>query len=346
MTEPTNLSAVIARRPELRRWLALHTAASGLILLVVALVQGQSGTAALGLCALMFATAGIALAVPATTRSLHVAPVLLALDMGIAIVVLAPNGGPAMLAAVYCGVLIPFAMQSRRATVAHLAFTTVVLSTAVLVGGATTVTAIVGVTVLPVMWGLGGFVTGVWEQAEAQERELERLSRRDPLTGLSNRRGLDERLAYELARHAESNRRLTVVMLDLNGFKAINDALGHAAGDELLCTAADTLRTVVRDQDTVGRQGGDEFCVLAPETGPEAAETVVQKIRAMLAGAGVAAAVGAATFPDDARDAESLITVADARQRADKPLAPAHAEVVATRSSAALPQTARGRSRA
>lgn len=335
MTEPTNLSAVIARRPELRRWLALHTAASGVILLAVALVQGQSATAALGLCALMLTTAGIALAVPATTRSLHVAPVLLALDMGIATVVLAPNGGPAMLAAVYCGVLIPFAMQSRRATVAHLAFTTVVLFAAVLVGGATTVTVLVGVTVLPVMWGLGGFVTFVWEQAEVQERELERLSRRDPLTGLSNRRGLDERLAYELARHAESNRRLTVVMLDLNGFKAINDALGHAAGDELLCTAADTLRTVVRDQDTVGRQGGDEFCVLAPETCPEAAKTVVQKIRAMLAGAGVAAAVGAATFPDDARDAESLITVADARQRADKPLAPARAEVVATRSPAA-----------
>lgn len=334
MTEPTNLSAVIARRPELRTWFALHTAASGLILLAVALVQGESATVALGLCAVLFATAAIALAVPATTRSLHAAPVLLALDMGIAIVALAPNGAPAALAAVYCGVLIPFAMQSRAATAAHLAFTTVVLFAAVLLGGATTVTVIVVMTVLPVMWGLGGFVGFVWEQAEVQERELERLSRRDPLTGLRNRRGLDERLTYELARHTETGRPLAVVMLDLNGFKAINDALGHAAGDELLCTAADTLRTAVRDQDTVGRQGGDEFCVLAPETGPEAAETVMQKIRAMLAGAGVAAAVGAATFPDDALDAASLITVADARQRADKPLAPARAEVVVTRSSA------------
>ncbi|MGK2938601.1 MAG: diguanylate cyclase [Solirubrobacteraceae bacterium] len=334
MTEPTNLSAVIARRPELRKWFALHAAASGLILLAVALVQGESATVALGLCALMFATAAIALAVPATTRSLHVAPVLLALDMGIAIIALAPNGAPATLTAVYCGVLIPFTMQSRGATAAHLAFATVVLFVSVLLGGATTVTVIVVITALPVMWGLGGFAAFVWEQAEVQELELERLSRRDPLTGLSNRRGLDERLTYELARHADTDRPMSIVMLDLNGFKAINDDLGHAAGDELLCAAADVLRTAVRDQDTVGRQGGDEFCVVAPETGPEAAKTVALKIRAALAGAGVAAAVGAATFPDDALDAESLITVADARQRADKPLAPARAEVVATRSSA------------
>lgn len=335
MTEPTNLSAVIARRPELRRWFAVHTAASGVILLAVALLQGETAAGALGLCALMFGTAAIALAVPATTRSLHAAPVILALDMGVAIVVLAPNGAPAILAAAYCGVLIPFAMQSRRATVAHLAFTTVVLFAAVLLGGATTVTVIVGVTVLPVMSGLGGFVTFVWEQADVQERELERLSRRDPLTGLSNRRGLDERLTYELARHAETAREVSIVVLDLNGFKAINDDLGHAAGDELLCVVAEALRAAVRDQDTVGRQGGDEFCVLAPETGPQDAATLAEKIRAALAAAGISAAVGAATFPGDAPDATSLIAIADARQRADKPHQPAYADVAVRRLPAA-----------
>ncbi|MBJ7518977.1 MAG: GGDEF domain-containing protein [Solirubrobacteraceae bacterium] len=348
---PLPLSATIARQPILRRWLALHTAACGVILAAVALVQGGSLTAAGVLLVLLLATSVFALVVPSTTFTLHVAPVILGVDMAVAIVVLAPSGAPAMLAAVYLGVLIPFVTQSRAATAAYLGLTTVMLLAAVAIGGATTTTAIVAITVLPVMWGLGGFVRVVWEQAGEQERELDRLSRLDPLTGLRNRRALDERLTYELARHTETARAMSVVVLDLNGFKAVNDDLGHQAGDDLLCAVADALEGAVRDQDTVGRQGGDEFCVIAPETGPEEARVLTGKIRAALAaveadGAGIGAALGAATFPDDATGAEALIAVADARQRADKPSPRACDDGDATRWRAAPRRTARGRSRA
>ncbi len=345
------LSATIARQPVLRRWLALHTAACAIILAAVALIQGGTPAAAGALCLLLLTTAAVTLVVPSTTFTLHSMPVILSVDMAVAIVILAPSGGPAMLAAVYLGVLIPFVTQSRAATAGYLGFTTALLIAAVAIGGATTTTVVVAITVVPVMWGLGGFVRVVWEHAGEQERELDRLSRLDPLTGLRNRRALDERLAYELARHTETARVMSVVVLDLNGFKAVNDDLGHAAGDEVLCAVAGALQGAVRDQDTVGRQGGDEFCVIAPETGPDEAEVLTGKIRAALAGIDtsgveIGAALGAATFPDDATGAEALIAIADARQRADKPTPRACDDGDATRWRAAPRRTAPGRSRA
>ena len=78
---------------------------------------------------------------------------------------------------------------------------------------------------------------------------------------------LRERLAYEIARHERHRRPLAVIVLDLDGFKSVNDRFGHAAGDEVLCALAEALTHTVREQDTIVRQGGDEFCVLAPETG-------------------------------------------------------------------------------
>jgi diguanylate cyclase (GGDEF)-like protein len=142
---------------------------------------------------------------------------------------------------------------------------------------------------------------------------------RDPLTGACNRRGLDERLAYEVARHSRERRRFAVVALDLDGFKAVNDRFGHPAGDELLRDVADALRGAVREQDTVARLGGDEFCVLAPETGRQGGRQLAVKIAQAIARVttgidAMSASVGVGVFPDDGRNALSVLEAADAAQ--------------------------------
>ncbi|MEO5375527.1 MAG: GGDEF domain-containing protein [Alphaproteobacteria bacterium] len=96
--------------------------------------------------------------------------------------------------------------------------------------------------------------------------QLERLSLTDELTGLMNRRGIEERLRHELAwsqRHGEGG---VLIFLDLDGFKPINDTFGHEAGDEVLRQVAGLLRGNVRESDSVGRIGGDEFVVLMPRS--------------------------------------------------------------------------------
>jgi diguanylate cyclase (GGDEF)-like protein len=157
-----------------------------------------------------------------------------------------------------------------------------------------------------------------------RERDSLRLSAlRDPLTGLCNRRGLDERIGYEVARHARERRRFTVVAIDLDGFKQVNDRFGHAAGDDLLRDVADALSRAVREQDTVARLGGDEFCVLAPETGRGGGRQLARKIQTAIARSAsglesVSGSVGVAVFPDDGRDALSVLEAADDAQVAAK----------------------------
>ena len=106
-----------------------------------------------------------------------------------------------------------------------------------------------------------------------EERDALRASAlSDPLTGVANRRSLLERIDYEIARHARNRRSFALLMLDLDGFKLLNDRFGHPAGDDLLRDVAAALAGVIRDQDTLARVGGDEFCVLAPETEDAGAE--------------------------------------------------------------------------
>jgi hypothetical protein len=103
-----------------------------------------------------------------------------------------------------------------------------------------------------------------------RERDaLRRSALRDSLTGLSNRRGLDERIGYEIARHGRERRRFAVVAIDLDGFKLVNDRFGHGAGDDVLRDVADALSAEVREQDTVARLGGDEFSPPRPTAAAE-----------------------------------------------------------------------------
>jgi sigma-B regulation protein RsbU (phosphoserine phosphatase) len=112
-------------------------------------------------------------------------------------------------------------------------------------------------------------------------------------------------------------------VIDLDRFKHVNERLGHAAGDEVLRRVARVLCRAVRQQDTVVRQGGDEFAVLAPETDAEGAERLTERIKEQLAevqfeGETIGAAVGFAVFPDEAISTQLLLARADARLLAEK----------------------------
>jgi len=154
---------------------------------------------------------------------------------------------------------------------------------------------------------------------ERERDSMRRSAQRDPLTGAWNRRGLDERIAYEIDRHARECRRFAVVAVDLDGFKRVNDRFGHGAGDELLRDVAAALTSAVRRQDTVARLGGDEFCVLAPETDDGGAEHLAAKLEAAIGRVAVgvdalSGTVGFAIYPEDGRDARAVLEAADAAQ--------------------------------
>ncbi|HEV2999834.1 MAG TPA: GGDEF domain-containing protein [Solirubrobacteraceae bacterium] len=154
-------------------------------------------------------------------------------------------------------------------------------------------------------------------RVEARQAGLRLISQQDPLTGLGNRRLLTDRLAYEIARHRRHSRRFTVFALDLDGFKQVNDRFGHAAGDEILREIARSLEKAVRDQDTVVRLGGDEFCVLAPEMGWEDAEQLAERLELGVETAVggldlLGVSVGFAVFPDEGWTTEHLLSRADA----------------------------------
>jgi diguanylate cyclase (GGDEF)-like protein len=156
----------------------------------------------------------------------------------------------------------------------------------------------------------------VQRRVAVREARLRRLSLRDALTGLANRRALEERMVYEVARHRRHDRTFAVIALDLDGFKLVNDRFGHAAGDDVLREIAHALEGAVRDQDTVVRLGGDEFCVLAPESGDAVAERLTARLRQAVAGAvggleGMGVSAGWAIFPQDGTTAEDLLAVAD-----------------------------------
>ncbi len=121
------------------------------------------------------------------------------------------------------------------------------------------------------------------QQLAQANRELEVLSVTDKLTALFNRVKLDRVLTAELARAHRYGSALSVVMLDIDHFKVVNDPFGHNIGDDVLVDIADTLRVSVRNSDTVGRWGGEEFLVILPSTDLEQAGAVAEKVRGRVA---------------------------------------------------------------
>jgi diguanylate cyclase (GGDEF)-like protein len=120
--------------------------------------------------------------------------------------------------------------------------------------------------------------------------EARQLADLDALTGLHNRRYFHETLARECARAHRYNRRLGLIVFDLDDFKDVNDRIGHLAGDAVLAEAAERVRSVVRSADVPCRVGGDEFAVLMPESGVEQAEQLFGRLQAAISGRPIGAA--------------------------------------------------------
>lgn len=160
-----------------------------------------------------------------------------------------------------------------------------------------------------------------------QSREAyRRLSSEDALTGVGNYRSLIERLRHETARHQRRGREFAILTLDLNDFKMVNETQGHLVGDMLLAIVGSMIDLKVRTEDAVFRQGGDEFSVIAPETGRYQAEQLAGRIGDGLARISsgpvqLSASVGVAIFPHDGTDPGELLDAADAaliyRKRTD-----------------------------
>jgi diguanylate cyclase (GGDEF)-like protein len=144
------------------------------------------------------------------------------------------------------------------------------------------------------------------------------LARVDPLTQLLNVKSLQELGSLEVKKAVRENYAMTAMFIDLDGFKAINDSLGHQAGDAVLRVFADALRANVRETDLTARVGGDEFLIVMPNTGPEAAANIAAKLRAQLldslrsGGWSVTFSLGASTFVTPAATIDELVNHADA----------------------------------
>lgn len=160
-------------------------------------------------------------------------------------------------------------------------------------------------------------------QLKLQQEQLQLLAYRDPLTGLPNRLLFDDRLLQSLQYCQRQEKPLALAFIDLNGFKTINDQLGHNAGDKALCEVAQTLQALVRESDTVARWGGDEFAILMPACGEHSA--TIERLDALAhslrqqhqASDGsrltISASIGVAFFPADATRMDSLLELADQR---------------------------------
>ena len=136
----------------------------------------------------------------------------------------------------------------------------------------------------------------------------------DPVSGLPNRRAFEATLERELARAARAGRHFSVVFLDVDGLKQINDTLGHAAGDALLQNVGRALQHAIRQYDFAARIGGDEFALLLADT-PEGETSLIRRIaaRAGAAGARWSLSIGIAHYPGDGRTASELLAAADQR---------------------------------
>ncbi len=151
----------------------------------------------------------------------------------------------------------------------------------------------------------------------ARQRELLRTqARTDSLTGMLNRRAYYERIAEELARGERTKTNVSVVLLDIDQFKPVNDEHGHAAGDRALQAIAGRLQATVRTDETVARYGGEEFALIAARADSAAAVELAERARAAVAevnveGRSLSASAGVATWPVDGDNPDGLLEAAD-----------------------------------
>jgi diguanylate cyclase (GGDEF)-like protein len=158
------------------------------------------------------------------------------------------------------------------------------------------------------------FIVAALKSLHDRERQLSRV---DSLTGIGNRLAFYEFATAERNRAGRSNQPITLAYLDLDGFKGINDTLGHQTGDKVLVSVARTMQISLRQTDMVARMGGDEFAIILPDTTRAAANTVLEKVLAMLThamlkkGWRITFSIGAVTFLAPPVSVREMIAGAD-----------------------------------
>ncbi len=159
------------------------------------------------------------------------------------------------------------------------------------------------------------------------EKSMRYLADHDFLTGVLNRRAFTERLEKNLSLAKRNGRKLSVVYIDMNDFKGINDTYGHDCGDKVLTDFCGRLSCVLRESDDVGRIGGDEFVILLNDADANGARSFISRLKEALETPvtkcgdkriSISISVGYATYPDDGEDVEKLIMIADERMYKDK----------------------------
>ena len=165
------------------------------------------------------------------------------------------------------------------------------------------------------------YARGLEEKVAERTRELETLARHDALTGVLNRRAFDEALRLEITRAKRSATRLVLLYVDIDDFKAVNDARGHQKGDEALRLLADVLKQTGRESDIVARLGGDEFCVVLPGVDQEGANEYCARFTRELRehDPSLAVSIGVShTGPLEFEEPEKLLHAADTRMYEEK----------------------------
>jgi diguanylate cyclase (GGDEF)-like protein len=176
--------------------------------------------------------------------------------------------------------------------------------------------AVDGVPLL-ILGGIGALGTAaLLPLVRRRQAELEGLARTDPLTGLANHRGFHQALIRQIERARLHDRRVALVMIDLDNFKAVNDAHGHPYGDEVLRSIGKTLRIAVSGVGYAARTGGEEFALIIPDRSAEDAYQTAERARdavtsVTVRGIDLSCSAGVAAYPDDAEDASSLCQLAE-----------------------------------
>ncbi len=161
------------------------------------------------------------------------------------------------------------------------------------------------------------------ETVAERTRLLKMQARNDGLTGLLNQRAFYTELRKELSRGQRQNYAITLIYFDIDGFKNINDTKGHRAGDEILIKVAEATRQTIREGELIARYGGDEFCIILPnsslEEGRVLSERLCETIKKSVNSAKISCSIGiSSSTPDNYHDADSLVRLADQAMYAAK----------------------------
>lgn len=165
-----------------------------------------------------------------------------------------------------------------------------------------------------------GGMRNLFEAISQHYRELEYCARFDPLTGVANRRYFVEMAEAEMARSLRYGKPLSILMMDVDHFKGVNDVHGHSAGDIVLQVLCETCKIILREIDIVGRWGGEEFAILLPDTSPEIAPQVAERLRSGIESTGVSlghdllhfsVSIGCASCNATNNNMDSILNLAD-----------------------------------